>query len=226
MVDSEGFHVDIILTDVSDVPRAWRPYLVAPEVPKHTFSGRDLDAVACSELAPNSLADLSSVDPDELVPTVQEAEELQGKGRTGDLQEASAKLTVRLAVINKRLELERAREGQKGLNDLIDSLQNATNPVLEEAKAARASAVQERNAQQVIIDDPNSTAEQKRAARDAKQVAVGAIGAANEIITREEEGPEAQRLADLASAQTSRDAQRDVITALRAEVASLKALRS
>lgn len=132
---SEGYHMDYLLTGISDIPISWRPYQVSPNFPKHALGGREQDAVAAGELAPTSVADLSTANVDLLVPTDEEAAEFSGNGRTTDLVDAANRLALRLQIIQKRLALESAKEARDSDNAAI-------------ARNAKADA-------QAIIDDSN-----------------------------------------------------------------------
>lgn len=188
---SEGYHMDYLLTGISDIPISWRPYQVSPNFPKHALGGREQDAVAAGELAPTSVADLSTANVDLLVPTDEEAAEFSGNGRTTDLVDAANRLALRLQIIQKRLALESAKEARDSDNAAIDTAQ-------------------------AIIDNPASTNVEKQAARNAKADAQAIIddsnvriGLANDAIKTAQE----DKLVQLATI----DALREEINTLKSQ---------
>lgn len=226
LVDSDGYHVDMIVP-WSDVPRALRPYLVAPVVPKHEFGGRAADAVDDGELAPTSLADLATADLDALTPTAGEAAEIAGKQRLADLDAAAARLTTRLAIVTKRRALEVERAARDSAVATIAAAQAARQAALDAisaAQAARVTATADRGAQQAIIDDPASTAEAKRDARDAKALAIDEIARLNAEIDDAQTARD-DALAVVAAQQAVRDAAAAAMTILRAELDTLRPSR-
>lgn len=213
LTPSDGYHVDYLLTGVSDVPQAWRKYMVAPAVPKHALAGRETDAIAHAELAPANMADLPSADLSLLVPTTKEAAEFAGNGRTTDLEDAAARLALRVQIIDKRLALEAARKARDDYNTTIDTAQNVKNQAQSDKTAAQA----DKAAAQAIIDNPNSTNQEKQAARDAKAAAQVIIDESNIIIKEADDV--------IAQAQADKIAQQVIMDTLRTELNALKQSR-
>lgn len=226
--ESAGYHVDYLLTGISDVPQAWRKYMVAPEFPKHALSGREADALAHAELAPAQLADLAAADLSLLVPTDEEAAELAGNGRTTDLEDAAARLTLRLAIIEKRIALEAARTARDADNAQIDAAQadkDMALAALSTAQAEKTAALADRDAAQAIIDNPASTGPQKQAARADKASALDRVDAANAAIASAQADRDAAN-DQIAAGQASKAEHQAEIDALRAEIDTLKAQRT
>ena len=227
LADSDGYHVDMIVP-WSDVPRALRPYLVAPALPKHEFGGRAPDAIDDGELAPTSLADLASADLDALTPTADEAAEIAGKQRIADLDAAAARLTTRLAIVTKRRALEAVRGERDAAVAALAAAQAARQTAVDAIAAARAGrmvAVAERDTQQAIIDDPDATAAAKRDARDAKTVAVDEIARLNAEIDVQQTARD-DALAVIAAQQVGRDTAAAALATLRAELDAMRAART
>lgn len=227
LADSDGYHVDMIVP-WSDVPRALRPYLVAPVVPKHEFGGRAVDAVNDGELAPTSLADLASADVNALTPTADEAAEIAGKQRIADLDAAAARLTTRLAIVTKRRALEVERAARDSAVAAIAAAQTARQAALDAisaAQTARTAAAGDRDAQQAIIGNPASTAAAKRDARDAKALAVDEIARLNVEIDAAQTARD-DALAVVAAQQVVRDAAAAAMTTLRSELDTLRGART
>lgn len=225
---SDGYHVDYLLTGVSDVPQSWRKYMVAPDVPKHALAGRETDAVVAGELAPATMADLATADLSLLTPTDAEAAELAGNGRTGDLEAARTRLALRLAIVDKRPALERERAARDSAVAAIAAAQTARQAALDAisaAQVARAAAVADRDAQQAVIDNPASTAAAKRDARDARALAVDEIARRNAEIDAAQTARD-DALAVIAAQQVVRDAAAAAMTTLRSELDTLRGART
>lgn len=223
VVDSEGYHVDMILTDVSDAPVALQPYLVNPEVPKHAFGGRELDSQLDGIIAPDDLADLS-IDAGELTPTVLERAEIRGEQRREDKEKRHALREARLAVREAQFVLHSKQAAKDaailGINAAQDA-RDAANAVIQTAQAAKAEALGTKNAAQTVIDDSNSTREQKRNARENKSNAQIVIEEQQLLIDDAQEA-KAKALADISSGQQTRDALNAEIVAARSVLTGAK----
>lgn len=224
MADSEGFHVDLMLMNASDAPAALRPYLVSPEMPKHAFGGRELDAQLDGALAPTDLANLSSFVIGDLVPTDLELAEIRGEQRREDKEAFSAIKAARLAVREAAFNLHSKQAAKDAAVLGIKAAQaarDAANDAISEAQATKAEAMTAKDAAQAVIDDPNSTQGQKAGARDDKKDAQAIIDA-QQVLIDEAQAAKAAALSNIAANQQARDALTVEIAAARSALTVAK----